>query len=348
MKVAVIGLPQSGKTTLFHSLAGADSVFEKGGLTMGMVRVPDTRVDHMTSVFNPKKTVYAQIEVVEAQARSSSSTGKGLDGAFMNAVKPMDALLLVTRAFDGEGLCEPAEDVARVIEEMILTDQIVVENRLERLNADKGKGKPVSAEELALLEKALPVLESGRRLFDEPELATHPALRNFSFVSAKPLLVVMNVSDDDAATTPDTLMARFGLPVRGVRTFPVAAKVEEEIRDLPPEERTEFLAAMGIDTPALHRIINEIYTALGLISFLTVGEDEVRAWTIRRGTLAPQAAGTIHSDMEKGFIRAEVIGYTDFVALGSEAAARKAGKYRLEGKEYPVTDGDIVNVRFNV
>ena len=348
MKVALTGLPQSGKSTMFHALTGASGSSSKGGFTMGMVDVPDARVDRLNEIYEPKKKTYARLEIVEAQAQGKSENKTGMDPAFLNAVKPMDALLLIVRAFDGPDMCEPAADVKNVVSEMILTDLVAVEGRLERLEAETKKGRKADPDEMAALARARDVLSEDRMLITAPEVATNPLLRNFALLTAKPLLVLANVSDAEIGQPIDKVLSMFGLPVCGLPTFVCCAKVEEEIADLPPEERQEFQEALGITEPALNMVIREVYGALGLISFLTGGKDEVRAWTIRRGTLAPTAAGVIHSDIEKGFIRAEVIHYNDFDRLGSEAEARKAGKYRLEGKEYPVGDGDIINFRFNV
>lgn len=348
MKVALIGLPQSGKSTLFRALTGGAGSSSKGGLTMGMVDVPDARVDRLNDIYEPKKKTYARLEIVEAQAATRNENRTGMDPAFLNAVKPMDALLLIARAFDGADMCEPAADVKNVVSEMILTDLVAVEGRLERLEAETKKGKKADPDEIAALESARDVLSADRLLTTAPDVAANPLLRNFALLTAKPILVLANVSDAEIGEPVDRVLAMFGLPVANLRTFVCCAKVESEIQDLPPAERQEFQEALGITEPALNMVIREVYTALGLISFLTGGKDEVRAWTIRRGTPAPIAAGVIHSDIEKGFIRAEVIHYDDFDRLGSESEARKAGKYRLEGRDYLVTDGDIINFRFNV
>ena len=352
MKVALVGLPQSGKTMLFQALTGIEGGREKGGLTMGTLKVPDTRVDRLAELFQPKKTTHAVIELVEAHAphksekRANEST---LDAAFLNLVKPMDAFLIVARAFDEEGLSEPRKDVDALVDEMLLADLMLVETRLERDDLEHKKGKPgMIAEEKNALVRCRAVLDAGKRIYEDAELAAEPTLRTYAFLTARPILVVANVGENDVATDPVALLARFELPVRGLPTFAASAKVEAEIQSLPEEEREDFRGAMGVREPVLEVLVREVYGALGLISFLTSGEDECRAWTVRRGTLAPRAAGAVHSDIEKGFIRAEVIAFDEFNALGSEAAAKKAGKYRLEGREYVVQDGDIIHFRFNV
>ncbi len=352
MKVALIGLPQSGKTTMFRALTGAGGHREKGALNLGVVKVPDARVDRLSDIFQPKKKVYAVIEVVEANAPHASEKKAGqstLDAAFLNLVKPMDAFLLVARAFDEEGLCEPAVDVDAILGEFVLADLMVLEARLERDTMDRKKGKPgMPNDEREALEKCQALLNDGKRLADDAELCANPLLRNYSFLTGKPVIVVANVAEADAAADRVAVLSRYGLPVAGQPTFACCAQVEAEIQELPEDERPEFMEAMGITEPALNVVIREVYQALGLMSFLTSGEDECRAWTIRKGTPAPQAAGTVHSDIEKGFIRAEVIAYDEFIALGSEAAAKKAGKYRLEGRDYVVQDGDIIHFRFNI
>jgi GTP-binding protein YchF len=315
---------------------------------MGMVDVPDARVDRLAEIYDPKKKTYARLEIVEAQAPAKNENRAGLDPAFLNMVKPMDALLLIVRAFDGPEMCEPAVDVRNVVSDMILGDLVQVETRLERLALDKVKGRKTEPEEIAVLEKARDILSADKLLIGDLTVAESPWLRNFALLTAKPLLVLANVSDAEIGLPTAEALALFGLPVAGLPTFVCSAKVDEEIQDLPPEERAEFQEALGITEPALNMVIREVYRALGLISFLTGGKDEVRAWTITKGTLAPRAAGAVHSDIEKGFIRAEIIHYDDFNRLGSEAEARKTGKYRLEGKEYAVNDGDIINFRFNI
>ncbi len=353
MKVALIGLPQSGKTTMFHALTGPGSSRERGALNLGTVRVPDARVDRLAEIYQPKRRIYAQIEVVEANAphagEKKPGQGSTLDAAFLNLVKPMDAFLLVSRAFDEEGLCDPRADVEAIVDEMALADLMVLESRLERDTMDRKKGKPgMPAEERTALEQCQTMLNDGRRIAEDAELAAVPALRTYAFLTARPILVVANVADREVGGDTAEVLARHGLPVRGLPTFACCAQVEAEVQELPEEDRPDFLEAMGIREPALDVVIRQVYDALGLMSFLTAGDDECRAWTIRKGTPAPRAAGAVHSDIEKGFIRAEIINYDEFLTLGSEAAAKKAGKYRLEGRDYIVQDGDIVHFRFNL
>ena len=352
MKVALIGLPQSGKTTLFQTLTGVDAGREKAGLSIGTVKVPDARVDRLAEIYKPKKTTHAVIEIVEAHTphKSEKKTNESaLDAAFLNVVKPMDAFLLVARAFDEEGLREPASDVETVIGEMVLADMMLVETRLERDELDRKKGKAgMIGEERTALERCKALLDAGKLLHADAELSAEPLLRTYAFLTARPILIAVNGGEDVIGQDPAQVLAKYGLPVHGLPAFSCCAKVEEEIQGLPEEERAGFREAMGIEEPVLEVMVRQMYDALGLISFLTAGEDECRAWTIRRGTPAPRAAGAVHTDIEKGFIRAEIIAYDEFIVLGSEAAAKKAGRYRLEGKEYVVRDGDIVHFRFNL
>ena len=352
MKVALVGLPQSGKTSLFTALTGAQPGREKGGMRLGSVKVPDARVDKLSEIYKPKKTTHAVIEVVEAHTPHKDerkADKSALDAGFLNLVKPMDAFLLVVRAFDEEGLNDPRADFDTLLSEMILTDLMLVETRLERDELEHKKGRPgMPGEECDALDRCRKILDNSQRIYEDANLAARAELRTYAFLTARPILAMVNVGEEDIPKPTAEVLARYRLPVAGVPTFACCAKSEGEIQAMPEEERKEFREMLGVREPVLDIMVRELYRALGLVSFLTTGEDECRAWTIRRGTPAPRAAGAVHADIEKGFIRAEVISYDDFIALGSEAAAKKAGKYRLEGRDYVVQDGDIVHFRFNV
>jgi len=352
MKVALVGLPQSGKTSLFTALTGTAPAREKAGITLGTVKVPDARVDKLSGMYRPKKTTHAAIEVVEAHAPykgERKANRSALDAGFLNLVKPMDAFLLVVRAFDEEGLNDPRADVDTLLSEMILADLMLVETRLERDELEHKKGKPgMPGDERDALNRCFKILDNGQRIYADANLAACPELRTYAFLTARPILAMVNVGEDDIPKPTAEVLARFRLPAAGIPTFACCAKSEGEIQAMPEEDRKDFREMLGVREPVLDIMVRELYLALGLVSFLTTGEDECRAWSIRRGTPAPRAAGAVHADIEKGFIRAEVIAYGDFIALGSEAAAKKAGKYRLEGREYVVQDGDIVHFRFNV
>ncbi|MSP96646.1 MAG: redox-regulated ATPase YchF [Betaproteobacteria bacterium] len=352
MKVALVGLPQSGKTSLFKALTGTEPSREKAGMTLGTVKVPDTRVDKLSGMYRPKKTTHAVIELVEAHAphKNERKTSKSaLDAGFLNVVKPMDAFLLVVGAFGEEGVNDPRADFDTLLSEMILADLMLVETRLERDDVERKKGKPgIPGDERDALDRCRKLLDNGQRIYEDADLAARPELRTYAFLTARPILAVVNVGEDDIPKPTAEVLARLGLPVAGIPTFVCCAKSEGEIQAMPEGDRKEFREMLGVREPVLDIMVREVYRTLGLVSFLTTGEDECRAWTIRRGIPAPRAAGAIHADIEKGFIRAEVIAYDDFIALGSEVAAKKAGKYRLEGREYVVQDGDIVHFRFNV
>jgi len=352
MKVALVGLRQSGKTSLFTALTGTEPGREKAGITLGNVKVPDARVDKLSEMYQPKKTTHAVIDVVEAHTPhkdGSKANKSALDAGFLNLVKPMDAFLLVVRAFDEEVLNDPRADLDALLSEMILTDLMLVETRLERDANERKKGKSgMPGDERDALEHCRKILDNNQRIYEIADLAARPELRSYAFLTARPILAMVNVGEDDIPKPTAEVLARFRLPVAGIPTFACCAKSEGEIQAMPEEERKEFREMLGVREPVLDIMVREVYLALGLVSFLTTGEDECRAWTIRRGTPAARAAGAVHADIEKGFIRAEVIAYDDFIALGSEAAAKKAGKYRLEGREYVVQDGDIVHFRFNV
>jgi len=356
MRLGILGLPKAGKTTLFNTLTAAHQATDKFTAStranVGVARVPDARLERLGELFKPRRFVPATVTYVDVPGIKRGEGGESLDAAELRAV---DALVHVVRAFEDpeivhpEGSIDPARDVATVDLELILADHTQVERRLERLAKAGKRGLTAEEErERALLaEVILPALEAERPL-REVDLAPEDArrLKGFGLLSAKPMLVVLNV--DEARLVEGEALAR-GLPVgAGVEILAASAPIEEEISRLPREEQREFLAELGLAEPSLDRLVRASYALLGLSSFFTVGEDEVRAWTIRRGTRAREAAGTIHSDLERGFIRAEVVGWEDLVRLGSLAACRDRGILRLEGKDYEVADGEVMHVRFNV
>jgi GTP-binding protein YchF len=343
MKSGIIGGPGSGKTTVFEALTGNfQETGRRGDDRIAAIRVPDPRVDVLAGMYSPRKTTYAQVEYL--------LPGKGLDkdsgktGSSWTAVRDCDALIHVVRNFSSYGLAEPTplEDVNHIDQELILNDFMVAEKRLERLDLDQKRGRKSDSEERALLEACISTVENNTPLRRRPELASAPLLRGFAFLSSKPLLVLFNNADEDDGL-PDITGGgsnELGLAIRG--------KLEHELAQMSPEEAAEFLKEFDIATSAKDRIIAKSYELLGLISFFTVGEDEVKAWTIRKHTAAIDAAEAIHTDLKKGFIRAEVLAYDDLMTAGSYADARKLGTVRLEGKDYAVQDGDILHVRFNV
>jgi hypothetical protein len=300
-----------------------------------MVRVPDDRVERLSRMFAPQKTIYAQVEYF--------LPGPGSQKKEANPwlpVKDCDALINVIRNHGADR--HPAADYHAVNQELILSDLVQVEKRLERIEQDQRRGKKMYAEEQALLMECRQLLEGETPLRHRPELADAKPLRGFALLTAKPMLVVINNEESDEQ------LPEIGELAARETCLILRAKIEQELARMRPEEAAEFLKEYKIGDSAMDRMIRRSYEVMGLMSFFTVGSDEVRAWTIRRGTPAVDAAGAIHSDMQKGFIRAEVIAYDDLMAAGSTAEARRRGTFRLEGKTYAVRDGDIINFRFNV
>jgi hypothetical protein len=341
MKVAIVGLPGCGKTTLFHALTGQKAA-GRGKANLGVIKVPDPRVDTLSGICNPKKTTHAEVAFVDVPG--SSTPGQAFDTAAFNEMRPQDAFAAVIRAHSALGSPEPLKDLKALEGELTFADMAVTEKRLERLKKEGSKNTreiELLGRCMAQLEKELP-LRTMSLTEDEQQM-----LSGFKFLSQKPLLVVLNVAEDEAAKPVPAEVEEYA-KAHGAKALGIAATLEAEISELPPEEQLEFLKGMGLSRGAKDAFVQAAYELLGLISFFTVGEDEVKAWTIRRGTVAVKAAGKIHSDIERGFIRAEVIAYDDYVKYKSEAKAREAGKLRLEGKEYEVKDGEVVHFRFNV
>ena len=361
MKIGIIGLSQAGKTTIFNALTGAEVDLGYGGVkkdaNLSVAQVPDPRLDYLTEVFKPRRQVNALVEYVDVGGLvPGAARSEGYSPEFLSHIKGTDALLLVARDFAAEEVLHPegsvdaARDILNALNEFLFSDLAILEGRLERLSKQVMKVRdPELLREKALLEKCRETLEAEKPL-REMDLtpAEEKILRSFSFLTLKPLLVVINIHEARLGES-GAIAARIREKVgEAVPLLPICGKVEAEIAGLPPGDAAEFLEEYGLSAPARDVIINASYDLLGYISFFTVGEDECRAWTITRGTPAPQAAGVIHSDLERGFIRAEVVHYDDFRKAGSLAEARHRGLLRLEGKEYIVQDGDIINVRFNV
>ena len=340
MKAALIGLPFSGKSTVFQVLTGVEP--GKKEETMGTIKVPDERIDRLSEMYSPKKTTFAEFVLSDFSVPSGKDTV--IPAAVKNGVQKSDLLILVLRNMDSVMTSEPTDAVSeytQLIDELIVTDLITIERRIERNRKERNK-----LPELPVLEKLQTILESGELpLKDDLNDDDLGHIASYNFLSLKQRIILLNQSED--AITPDESLLS-ALAVHNDAVFSLSATLELEMNELSDEDREAFLADYGLKGSARNRFIQAAYSALGLISFLTAGEDEVRAWPIKRGLVALYAAGKIHSDIQRGFIRAEIISFEDFSALGSESACRKAGKYRLEGKTYPVQDGDIINFRFNV
>ena len=348
MRVGLVGFSGSGKTSVFNSLTGQTAETgpgKRGVRNLGRIRVPDERVDRLSAIFEPKKTTHAEIQFVDVAGASDvgAPAGGGLDAAIVGQIRETDALVHVVRAFDNPMLADdvdPVRDIGAFEDELILTDLLQIEKRVERLRKEgQTKGE---VEFMARLQSDLEEGRSVRRLdLKKEELAS---IGGFSFLSQKPMLVVVNQAEDDVSGgLPPNVTAE--IAARRVEAVPMCATLEAEIMAMDDADQAEFLEDLGLAESARARFIRAAYGLLDLISFLTTGKDEVRAWTIRRGTGARDAAGKIHTDIERGFIRAEVTTYDDFVRLGSEAKCKEAGKMRLEGKEYVVQDGDIMHIR---
>jgi ribosome-binding ATPase len=357
MKIGLVGLPKSGKTTLFNLLTGssvATARYDTGRaeLHTGVARVPDPRVDVLRGLFNPKKTTYATFEVVDLAGIAKGERAGLETKEFRNA----DALLHVVRAFPDAalGAPDPKRDIEDLETELLLADLEVVERRLERLEASiKKQRKDAEVKERELLVRLKAALETERPMRGEPLTADEDkVLRGFTFLSAKPIFHIVNLDEKDIASG-ERVTETFGLGDIAARPRTrvgwVSAVIETEIARLEGDEQQAFLADLGLAEPAIRRVLRECYGLLGLVSFFTVGEDEVRAWPIPEGTRAQDAAGVVHSDIARGFIRAEVNGYDELVAVGGEFAELRArGQLRLEGKDYIVRDGEVCHFRFNV
>lgn len=362
LKCGIVGLPNVGKSTLFNALsnAGAESAnfpFCTIDPNVGLVPVPDERLDKLSALVQPKSTIPASIEFVDiAGLVKGASEGKGKGNAFLSHIREVDLIIHVVRCFDDpdvihvEGSVDPERDIHIIEDELILKDLESIEKRVDNLKKQAKSGDKKLIEQLKVVERLQEHLSDGNsaRTFSRTD-EEKSVFKDLFLLSDKPVLYACNVAEEDINDGNKFVdKVREIAAVHNDQVVVFCAKIEAEIAELDEEEKQMFLDELGVDSAGLDRLIQAAYEKLGLITYFTAGPKEVRAWTIKKGTKAPQAAGVIHTDFERGFIRAETIGYDDYIELGSEKAAKEAGKMRQEGKDYVVRDGDVMLFRFNV
>lgn len=352
MKLGIIGLPQSGKTTLFNALTRSNTPTTASAgrieVRTGVVDVPDPRVDKLSAMFKPRKTIYAKVTYADIAGLEGASAKTGISGQLLNTLAQMDAFIHVVRCFESDvvphpaGSVNPARDLDAMLGELLLNDLIAVERKLERLTDERRKGgtdKALNERQSALFTRLHEALSANKPLrFLEFNAEEQRELASYGLLTRKPILTVFNIGEGQSAPTLNTDHPTVALP----------ARLEMELSQLPPDDAAMFMEEYGITELALNKMITLSYDLLAVQTFFTVGEDEVRAWTTHIGATAPEAAGEIHTDLQRGFVRAEVVAYADLVELGGMTEAKAKGKLRLEGKEYIVKDGDIVHIRSSI
>jgi GTP-binding protein YchF len=350
MKLGIIGLPQSGKTTIFNALTRGDAPTTASAgrfeVHTAVVDVPDERVTKLSAMFNPKKTIYAKVTYADIAGLETGSAKSGISGQLLNQLAQMDGYILVIRAFESDmvmhpsGSVDPKRDVESMLSELLLNDLVTVERKVEKLAEEKKKGgtdKVLNERQTVLFTRLLEALNNNiplRKL--EYSLEDQKELASYGLLSRKPVLVVYNMGETQSAPQ---------IELEDVPSVSLMGKLEMEMAQLPPEDAAMFMEEYGIKELSLNKMISLSYELLQVQSFFTVGEDEVRAWETKIGATAQESAGEIHTDLSRGFVRAEVVAYEDLISLGSMAEAKNKGKFRLEGKEYIVKDGDIVHIR---
>ena len=366
LKAGIVGLPNVGKSTLFNAITNshveaANYPFATISPNTGVVAVPDERLDFLSNLFNPKKTINATFEFYDiAGLVRGASKGEGLGNQFLGHIRECDAIVEVVRCFDSSEIIhvdesvDPKRDIETINLELAMADLATVEKRIAAVsNKARVQKDKESIYEMSILEPLQKILAQGepaRKLTLKKEDFNY-AFKNYHLLTLKPIIYVANVSDSDYSDLDNCKYLNIVKEIaasENAQVIPISCEIEAELSELPTEERIEFLNTLGVNESGLDKIIKATYKLLNLSTFFTVGPDEVRAWTFKQGMLAPECAGIIHSDFEKGFIKAEVYSYEDIVQYKSEAALKEAGKLRIEGKSYPMKDGDIVFFRFNV